>query len=338
MEQEEIKNSIIERFNNLQPEIQEAIMNTNYENILVEIGEKYKLSPEQIGEFEFNTTLVLLGQTHPDEYSKELSENLKLPEETIKEIVNEINEKVLKNIRALLVKNFEEEKMVFDPNFSGLPQNIQEAIANSNWKEKLYEISGKYKLTISQMGILEEITTKVIKNEIRSDQYENELASKITILREDISNLVKDVNEEILKKIRELMREQNGKITTNAELLPNNDSEIPLPPYAKAEEKKEIPKSYKKIEEEKIPEPLNKIITNDQLLINNEIENPAPIKLAQEINMPKNILEEKLKGATSSNHSISNYSVPKINTENPSVVNNNENPLPRSFDPYRETF
>ncbi len=40
-------------------------------------------------------------------------------------------------------------------------------------------------------------------NTIHSNSYENELASKITIPKEDISNLVKEINENIFKKIRE---------------------------------------------------------------------------------------------------------------------------------------
>lgn len=112
MEQEEIKKAIIERFNNLQPEIQEAIMDSNYEKNLYDVGKKYNLTIEQMGELEFNTTLVMLGQTHPDDYNKELLEDLKIPEEKINLIVSDINEIVLKPIRELLKKNFEEDNRV----------------------------------------------------------------------------------------------------------------------------------------------------------------------------------------------------------------------------------
>ena len=42
--EEEIKQSIIERFNKLQPEVQAAIMDSNYEKNVYEIGKKYNLS------------------------------------------------------------------------------------------------------------------------------------------------------------------------------------------------------------------------------------------------------------------------------------------------------
>ena len=107
--QEEVKQAIIERFNNLQPEIKDAIMSSNYEKNLYDIGTKYKLTIEQMGKLEFNTTLVLLGQTHPDDYENDLAADLNLPKETISNIVNDINEKIMKNIREMIKKNFAED-------------------------------------------------------------------------------------------------------------------------------------------------------------------------------------------------------------------------------------
>jgi cell fate (sporulation/competence/biofilm development) regulator YlbF (YheA/YmcA/DUF963 family) len=112
MEQEEIKKAILERFNNLQPEIQAAIMDTNYEIYLDEVGKKHNLTLEQMADLELNTTLVMLGQTHPDEYKDELIEDLELPEEKITEIVNDINEKILKPIIVILRNNFEEDERI----------------------------------------------------------------------------------------------------------------------------------------------------------------------------------------------------------------------------------
>jgi hypothetical protein len=106
MDQEEIKNAIKERFNNLQPEIQEAIMSSNYEKNLYEIGTKYKLNIEQMGKLEFNTTLVLLGQTHPNDYLDTLAGDLNMPKETVNNIVGDVNEKIMKNIIDLIKQNF----------------------------------------------------------------------------------------------------------------------------------------------------------------------------------------------------------------------------------------
>ncbi|MFA7315242.1 MAG: hypothetical protein WC059_00365 [Candidatus Paceibacterota bacterium] len=108
-QQEEIKKAIQERFENLQPEIQDAIMSSNYEKELYDISQKYKLNIEQMGQLELNTTLVMLGNTHPDEYVDELVTDLKIKKEDALAISNDVNERIMKNIREILKKNFEKE-------------------------------------------------------------------------------------------------------------------------------------------------------------------------------------------------------------------------------------
>jgi len=112
MDQEEIKKSIVERFNNLQPEIQKAIMDPDYEQHVYNIAKKYNLSTEQTEEFESDTTLVMLGQIHPNDYNETLVDDLNLPADKINEIVNDVNEKILKPIRDLLKNNFEEDDRI----------------------------------------------------------------------------------------------------------------------------------------------------------------------------------------------------------------------------------
>ena len=108
-EKEEIKNSIRERFDNLQPEIKDAIMSSNYEKNLFEIGQKHHLSIEQMGDLELNTTLMMLGDTHPDQYANELMGDLNLPEDKIYEIVDDVNERIMGNIREMIKANFDKD-------------------------------------------------------------------------------------------------------------------------------------------------------------------------------------------------------------------------------------
>ena len=72
-----------------------------------------------------------------------------------------------------MIKSKDLVKKNLDPNFSKLPESVQIAIANSDWKKKLYDIASKYKLTVEQMGMLEEITMKVMNNDIKPNLYEN---------------------------------------------------------------------------------------------------------------------------------------------------------------------
>lgn len=87
-------------------------MDPDYEKHIYDIAKKYNLNTEQTSEFESDTTLVMLGQIHPDDYSKELIDDLNLPIDKINEIIQDVNEKILKPIRDLLKKNFEEDDRI----------------------------------------------------------------------------------------------------------------------------------------------------------------------------------------------------------------------------------
>lgn len=298
---EELKQKMEEEIIKLPKEKREAINDFDWAKKTEEIGKKHLLTEDEINDFQLETGLVLIGLVDLDLYLINIENEIGTSKDEAEKIALEVFNEVFTPISTSIEIPIKNKSFILDPIFSSLPQSVQEAIANSGWKEKLYEIAGKYKLTVEQMGILEEITIKVMKNEILPNKYEEELVSKITISKEDISNLVNDINENILKRIREVMQDQR------------NEEEIPLPPYSKSEEKElEVPKPPKE----------NKI----------QIEN---------ITMPdehKNIVEEKLKGTTLDNHNASDYLTPKIITPSTSVKDNNGNPLPRSFDPYRETF
>jgi len=131
MEQEEFKNLIVERFNNLQPEIQAIIVDPNYIKELIALAEKYKLTPEQAGFLELHTTLVLIENTHPDEeYNSELAEDLKLAPEIITKIISDVNENILKNVIGMIRQNFIEddknEKASSNSKFVSMPFVIKE--------------------------------------------------------------------------------------------------------------------------------------------------------------------------------------------------------------------
>ena len=287
MNKEQLQQKIAEYYGKLPKEAQIVFSSMTWMETLKDIGVKYSLNNNQIETLGTETTLVLLGIIHIEEYQKILEKELGLEKEITEKIIIEIDENILKTIKDALSKTFEanaislaeketpvvEKVPEFDPRFMSMPKEVEEAIAKSNWKEKLYEIAGKYKLTVEQMGALEEMTVKVISNEVHPDKYEEELASKITIAKEDVSNLVKDINEGILKKIRE-----NEKGSSEKEKVIMNEDEVPLPPYAK----KDV------------------------------LKDAWPVKNI-------NIIEEKLKAPTTSEHTVSDQSLPKI-------------------DPYREEF
>lgn len=385
MDQTQLQQKITEYFQKLPKEAQGVFSSMGWTRTLEEIILKYNLNDKQTETLGTETMLLLLGIIHNEEYEKIIKVEMGLSEDISNNIIAEVEEKILKTIKGLLSETFEsnaislaEESLIetaeLDPLFSTMPDEVQTAIAQSGWKKNLYEIAKKYKLSIEQMGVLEELTVKVISNEILPNKYEEGLTSKIIIPKEDISNLVGDVNENILKKIRELMKKEEETEVLKKEEF---DEEIPIPPYKEiinnyelqiknegekttkpiileqTEEKEQAKESSidygpeieptKKIEKSNtviLPQPEEKIIeiptiSKEEILpfkviaeIPKETEIPKPPQITPGLfNVPKNIIEEKLKGATTSDHSVSDYSTPKINT-----------PSATPHDPYREAF
>jgi hypothetical protein len=340
MDKEQLQKTIVEYYGKLPKEAQDVFSSMAWMEKLKDIGVKYSLDEKQMEVLGTETTLVLLGIIHIEEYNTALEKDLKLPKEITDKIASEMNEGVLKTVKEQLVKTFEsnvvslgekeiptvsEQKSfttptttpvsaptpVLDSRFISMPQNVQEAIRKSNWKEKLYNLAKKYSLNIEQSGKLEEITVKVMQNAIHPNQYEGELASKLeTISKENISSLVNDINQEILKVIRELMQNPNAVI--------NNDEikNVSIPPY--------------------------KVIKNEELIIKNEgtetLKPINPIKEALSNISISNGIEEKLKSAVASDHTVSDYSTPKISSPSSNIPQSSQGQPPKGLDPYRESF
>lgn len=318
MNQTQLQQNIAKYYAKLPTGLQQFFSSMKWMDDLKNISTKYSLSEEQITTLGTETTILLLGVVHVDEYKKTLEKDIGLPKDIFETIYNEIDSSILKNIYTELDEAFTlnvdsllEEKYggdkKLDERFASLPKEVQTAINESNYQISLYSIAEKYKLNVEQMGVLEEITTKVMLGIIHPDKYEDELASKIVTPRNNISSIVNDVNENILKTIREILKKhwdtnnnKEGVVSNKVmEKIVNTDEDkVPLPPYV----------ASNKIEE------LIKPITET----------------------PKNILEEKLNGPTASTHVVSDYSPAPKNTL-PSK-DNNLNSSPKSHDPYREEF
>ena len=155
MNKEELQQKIAEYYGKLPKEAQIVFSSMTWMETLKDIGVKYSLNNNQIETLGTETTLVLLGIIHIEEYQKILEKELGLEKEITEKIIIEIDENILKTIKSQLAETFEsnaislaEKAQDFDPRFMSMPKEVEEAIAKSGWKEKLYEIAGKYKLTV----------------------------------------------------------------------------------------------------------------------------------------------------------------------------------------------
>lgn len=331
----------IERARLILPKISLDSINTiSWKSIILSMNKKY--NPDQLDVLETETELLLCGLLNPKDYLVELESRMKIPGDEANLLVGELDKLIFKKIQEVLVKKLEESNSdIFDRRFSTLPQNIQEAIAKSNWQNKLYEIGKKNNLSIDKMALLESITVQVISGKILPETYEKELSSALPELSHDIlKEIMSEVNEKIMLVIRNFEQKQTKSIINDVD---NVDDEVPIPPYAMPIYSNEVKRSesdiYKDsgIEITKNEEPgIQKI---EKIEISNKednILNKSGINIIKGLRHPDNIISNKLGGITSNINTTTDYSIPKINKEPAPTV---QAPVaPKIRDPYHEAI
>ena len=357
MDQSQLQQNIALYYSKLPPTTQQVFSRMAWMETLKTISAKYNLTASQIETLATETTLVLLGIIHLDEYDRTLISELALPKETADKMMIEINDSILKNIRPELeeaftnnVQSLSENKeendsnTKLDPRFASMPVGVQEAIARSDYQKKLYEIATKNKLQVTAMASLEDITVRLITNKISPSQYENELALATDLPADKVREIANDVNTNVLAGIRALMQKGD-------EVEKNDDDDVPIPPYAISSpvfEKKveskiyedsgiEIVKSPKKEENINIDEIERETVSikkEDSILSNsgiNIIEGPG-----HSDSVSTNIISNKLGGITKNINTTTDYSVPKI-SKIPTPTVGAQAPS-KAHDPYHEAI
>jgi len=348
MDQTQLQQKIAHYYSKLPPDVQTVFASMKWMDTLRDISNKYQLTTEQIETLATETTLVMLGIIHLDEYQKIIEAEITIPATSMISMIAEIDTLILKTIRPQLANTFTnnandlvEEKYggvtKLDERFSKLPQEVQVAISESDYQAKLYAIANKHKLSINHMGALDEVTTKVMIGIIHPDKFEAELQANISIPKEEIIEIVNEVNEEVLKNIREILKSHWGKESSTTQ---ESDDEVPIPPYAMSTVN--IPLASKV--ESKIYEDSGIEIVKEEEQTEKPSVDTIPLKpnaniitntpVAPEINRPNSnisnsIIGDKLGGITKSETSTTDYSLPKINKD-PS--------LSKPHDPYHEAI
>ncbi len=101
--QDEIIQTLKDLYANVPESLQKAIMSSDYQRKLVEIGKKNNLTISQLGDLELITTFVMLGATSPNNYQHELEEKLGITDTVVVgKIVDEVNTDIFAVIREEL--------------------------------------------------------------------------------------------------------------------------------------------------------------------------------------------------------------------------------------------
>ena len=297
---------------NLTLESREAIDAVDWKSIVAGMGKKY--TPDQLENLETETELLLCGLLSPEYYVKELETRMKLPKSEIDILIGEMDKLIFKKIQSVLIKGVKEkEPVVFDPRFKTLPQDIQSAIAKSNWQNKLYKIGEKNKLPIDKMAFLEESTVKVIGGVISPTVYESNLFESFSKLSKDeIKEIIAEVNTNIMKSIRSI--EQRDQINTSKKGQ-EDEGDVPLPPYKTESTPISVATQAPKTE--------SGIYKNAGIEMVIKKDQPAPIAGTDEVKTSAKddisfmksgvqIIADKLLMPTSSSSIVSDHSLPKI--------------------------
>ncbi len=88
----------------LPKDIKEAISSTDFIYTVQDISKKYNLHIDKMGELSDEISLVMLGFTHPADFTKNIKNRLSVDENTAHEITKEVNEKIFKPIKESLME------------------------------------------------------------------------------------------------------------------------------------------------------------------------------------------------------------------------------------------
>ena len=345
MDQTKLQQQIALYYSKLSPSMQTMFSSMKWMDTLSDISKKYGLTEEQKATLGTETTLVLLGMIDADEYEKNIAGEVAIPAESMTKMMTEIDESILKSIRPELTTTFQKNalelvektygtKEKLDERFNKLPKEVQEAISESGYQKALYTIASKHNLTIDEMGALEEATTKVMLSLIHPDKYESELQSNINKPKEEIAELAKDVNEGVLKNIREILKSHWGGKEDSSSM----DDEVPIPPYKKVGNEVKIEKTqteatiYEKAgiemvnKNEPVIHPPSMATESNKMMMKEDV-----LFMESGIDM----LSDKLNRATVGKSVISDHSLPKMESKIPDNKPT-ENTSSKAHDPYHE--
>jgi hypothetical protein len=213
MNQEQLKQKIAFYFEKLSPEAQAVFSKMEWLEKLKALSQLHALSAEQMETLGTETTLVLLGITHPDEYEKTLGEELHLPKLTLDKIIVEINNSVINPVRSDLYDAFDandtantpEEVEVgtkLDERFGQLPKSVQDVVTASNYYGNLYAIAQESGLSIPQMGALEECVTDIITGKAEAGTLKDLIRARVGIDEGKAVKLAVEINEKISRDLR----------------------------------------------------------------------------------------------------------------------------------------
>lgn len=105
-ENPDIDQKLDEKFKKLAPEVQQAVISSNYQAKLYSISRENNLTTAQLGTLEQVTTQVILGEIPPEKFEAVLKVSLDLSEDKIRILALEVSEQILKDLNTRVINRF----------------------------------------------------------------------------------------------------------------------------------------------------------------------------------------------------------------------------------------
>ena len=243
---DKLKKIIEEEIGKLPARHQKAIGSLDWAGLTESIAARYDLLPDEINDLQVEVLLVLTGLSDPEIFASTIEDELGLTAEEAQKIGGEITEKILIPINDLLAQSSAEvSRMEETPTSVSGPS----VILAEEYSSSLEGIGRKNGLNIEEMGEMEKVVTGVIKGEIKAENMNASLARALPSLSEEkISSLSAEINDQILRKIREKMKAESSLSSSSLEdkavlnkagieILEEGMTPAPTPPAPKAETK-----------------------------------------------------------------------------------------------------
>lgn len=215
---EKLQQTIKEELSQLTEDAQKVIASMDWLKIAEEIGKKFDLEDEEVEDLQLETLLVLIGAVDMQFYTINVENHVNTTSEKAKNISAEVSKNIFKPILEKLLghpineiegsvsRANEQPKtdvvQTLDPRFNKLPENIQGVVEKSNYQTKLYEIARSHKLSVTQMGALDIVTTDLIIGSIHPEEFKKAVTKSLALSEEEATSLVNDINEKVFKSIR----------------------------------------------------------------------------------------------------------------------------------------
>lgn len=151
------------------PEILEAIKSASVYKKLEDIGARYNLHLDQIGQLEVDTRMVLVGNSKSESFIYTVAKNLEIEPNIAEKIVKDINEEIFMGLRESLQKTQEEEEI-------STPKVIMQPPVNL----PVQPSSPKPLSPLEKAGGFEIVNNKIASN---SSQYNDKNLDKNKILQ-----------------------------------------------------------------------------------------------------------------------------------------------------------